>query len=244
MMSLYQNAALKFFYLDYGPLFFAKYLELPVVSNVEFALREQGHIEEERGDLFSNNEETLEAIAHYNIAIDTYANLEMHDKAADLRVTRQSIGMARNCWFCGNRVVGLRKHFNFQFTGLGEEDLSYMKKLLQQRMKIITGILEDTIYTTETQDHIIRRFTPQRGIYIAVCTVCQGVIEQDAHKLIQAALVPVRQELNSLNLRVDQLNNNFIAIASDVGVMRQQITRIFGELQSMRGYVGQHPGPR
>lgn len=206
----------EFFNIGYGLLFFSTHILKRKKTNVEFALDIEAEAEVYLGEFYASRGDIDYASVHLSNAVSVYISLEQKGKAKELKMIRQSLRMETACWICGARSKGHKKNFNYKFTGLAEDYYNMTLSLLKQRQERNPSFFNNTIYTTkepikviQTQD--VKNKDGKRGIYLSTCITCQGLVDELAQDIVDKALIPVWEDINSLKSEViniyDLINN-------------------------------------
>ena len=219
----------EFFNIGYSLLFFSTHILNKNMTNVEFALNLEAESEVDLGEFYASRGDIDYASVHLSNAVSVYISLEQKEKAKELKMTRQSLRMETACWICGARSKGHTKTFNYKFTGLAEDYYNKTLSLLKQRQERNPTFFNNTIYTTREpikviQNQDVKNKDGKRGIYLSTCITCQGLVDELAQDIVDKALIPVWEAINSLK---SEVNNIYILINN----LKSQIDSIFKALK-------------
>ncbi len=229
--SQQKKASHAFFNMGYGPLFFSKYTMNRKITNVELALEIEAQAEAELGEFEASRGDIENASIHLSNAVSAYTSLEQKKKAKELKMIRQSIRMETACWICGARNKGHRKSFNFKYTGLQENYYKTALSLLKQRQERNPTFFNNTIYSTrepiatiQTQD--VQDKKGKTGIYLSTCVSCQGLIDELAQDIVDKALIPVWESINSLKTEVNNIYGLINSLQSELSSIRSALSSL------------------
>jgi len=230
--SQLKNTSHAFFNMGYGSLFFSIYIMNRKITNVELALEIEAQSEADLGEFYASSGDVDNASIHLSNAVSAYTSLEQKKKAKELKMIRQSIRMEIACWICGARNKGHKKNFNFKYTGLHENYYKTVLSLLKQRQERNPTFFNNTIYSTgepiETiQNQDVKEKKGKTGIYLSTCVSCQGLIDELAQDVVDEALIPVWESINSLKSDV----SNIYGLINN---LQAEINSIISSLNSIR----------
>jgi len=219
----------EFFNMGYGPLFFSTHILNKKMTNVEFALDLEAKSEVGLGEFYASRGDIDIASVHLSNAVSVYISLEQKEKAKELKMTRQSLRMETACWICGARSKGHRKTFNYKFTGLAEDYYNMTLSLLKQRQERNPTFFNNTIYTTREpieviQNQDVKDKDGKQGIYLSTCVTCQGLVDELAQDIVDKALIPVWEAINSLKSEV----NNIYTLINNLQSQINSIAKALG----------------
>jgi len=188
----------EFFNIGYSLLFFSTHILNKNMTNVEFALNLEAESEVDLGEFYASRGDIDYASVHLSNAVSVYISLE-------------------------------QKEFNYKFTGLAEDYYNMTLSLLKQRQERNPTFFNNTIYTTREpikviQNQDVKNKDGKRGIYLSTCITCQGLVDELAQDIVDKALIPVWEAINSLK---SEVNNIYILINN----LKSQIDSIFKALK-------------
>lgn len=226
--TLMKKASNQFFNIGYVPLNLSLFIENKKLTNIKKALIIEAEIERELGMYYAERDEIDDASFHLNIAAISFTNLEDHNTARNLKTFRKSLRMERACWICGTRSKGYPNRFRYKYTRCGESEHEKIAALLRQRQDLNPGIYRDTIYSTEEPVRAIEEVDRRdAGIYVTICKVCAGTLDQMAQDIVDAALVPVWKAIHQMS---DQIS-----------ALHAQVQSLVSAVQSLQAYSHSHP---
>ncbi|MHA1522535.1 MAG: hypothetical protein ACTSRK_20395, partial [Promethearchaeota archaeon] len=236
-----KQASRQFFMMDYGPLLFSSILRYDKMNNSTLALLLEAQAEHKLGDYYIGNDDFEQASLHLNFAAIAFASLEDFDTSKKIKLIRKGIRMERTCWICGTKSRGYQVNFNFRYIRLDEIKKKHVFQLLKQRQEINPIIFEDMLYSTANPNVLIDNFDKRDpGLYLSVCKVCGGLLEQLSQDVVDEALIPIKEEILRLSADLNAVRSAIVSIQNAITSNANNIQALGNELREIARYSHEH----